>query len=174
MMDLKLFQLINRLSGRVSPVDQVMILISNRVRYAYLLILILMLFKNRLNKQIALETGMSVAISFILHFFIHIFYFKPRPFMKRRVGILIPSKMDSSFPSKHTMLAFAASTTVMMFHRTLGTIMMWMSTLTGFSRVWVGHHYPLDIIGSAILGSLTSVVARIISFSKFGTKPEAN
>lgn len=173
-MDLKLFKLINRLSGRFSPMDQLMILISNRVRYAYLLIIVLMLFKKGFNKRIALEAGMSVAISFIAHFFIHLFYFKPRPFMKRRVGILIPSKMNSSFPSKHTMLAFAASTTILMFHRTLGTIMMWMSALTGFSRIWVGHHYPSDIIGSAIVGSLTSVVARIISFNKFGTKPEAS
>ena len=173
-MDLKLFKLINRLSGRFSPMDQLMILISNRVRYAYLLIIVLMLFKNRFNKRIALETGIAVTISFFSHFFIHLFYFKPRPFIKRRVGILIPSKTDSSFPSKHTMLAFAASTTVFMFHRTLGTIMMWMSALTGFSRVWVGHHYPSDIIGSALLGSLTSLVTRIISFSKFGNKPEAS
>lgn len=167
-MDLKLFRLINRLSGRVSPLDQLMILISNRMRYAYLLIIVYMLFKNRFNRRIALETGISVCISIFAHFFIHIFHYKPRPFMKRRVGILIPSKMDSSFPSKHTMLAFAASTTVLMFHRTLGMTMTWMSVLTGLSRVWVGHHYPSDIIGSAILGSLTSVVSRIIAFSKFG------
>ena len=173
-MDLKLFQLINRLSGRYSPVDQIMILISNRVRYVYLFILVYMLFKNRFNKRIALETGMAVFISFIAHFFIRLFYYKPRPFKKRRVGILIPSKMDSSFPSKHTILAFAASTSVLMFHRMLGTIMMWMSALTGFSRIWVGHHYPSDVIGSAILGSMTSVLTRIIFFKKFGNKPGGN
>jgi undecaprenyl-diphosphatase len=173
-MDLKLFRLINRLSGRFSPADQLMILISNRVRYIYLLIIILMLFKNRLNKKIAVETGIAVFFSLAAHFFIHLFYFKPRPFIKRRVGILIPSKTDSSFPSKHTMLAFTASTTVLLFHRTLGTIMMWMSALTGFSRIWVGHHYPSDIIGSALLGSMTSIVTRFISFSKFGNKPEVS
>ena len=171
-MDLKLFQLINRLSGRFSPVDHLMIFVSNRVRYAYILVIVMMLFKGRFNKRIALETGLSVAISFIAHFFVHIFYFKPRPFMKRRVGILIPSNMDSSFQSKHTILAFAASTTILMFHRKLGTLMMWLSALTGFSRIWVGHHYPSDIIGSALLGSLTSFVTRIISFSKFGNKPK--
>jgi undecaprenyl-diphosphatase len=172
MMDLKLFQLINILSGRYSTADKLMILISNRIRYVYLFIIVVMLFKNRFNKKIAIETSLSVAVSFAAQFFIHLFYFKPRPFMNRRVGILIPSKMDSSFPSKHTMLAFTASTTVLMFHRTLGTIMMWMSALTGLSRIWVGHHYPSDIIGSVFLGSLISVMTRIFSFGKSGNKPE--
>ncbi len=171
-MDLKLFQLINRLSGRFSTADKLMILISNRVRYVYLFIIVVMLFKNRFNKKIALETGLSVAISLAVQFFIHLFYFKPRPFMKRRVGILIPSKMDSSFPSKHTLLAFAASSTVLMFHRSLGKIMIWMSVLTGLSRIWVGHHYPSDIVGSAFLGSLASVGARIISSRKLDNNPD--
>jgi undecaprenyl-diphosphatase len=173
-MDLKLFQLINKLSGRLSPVDNLMIFISNRARYVYAIIILVLLFKNQKNKRIALETGSSVLLSLIVQFFIKLFYDKPRPFEKRRVGILIPSKTDSSFPSKHTTLAFAASTSILMFHRKLGAIMMWMSALTGFSRIWVGHHYPSDIIGSAILGSLISFVTRIISFSKFGNKPEAS
>ena len=173
-MDLRLFQQINKLSGRLSPVDNLMILISNRARYVYAFIILVLLFKNRKNKQIALETGSSVLLSLVLQFFIKLFYVKPRPFKKRRVGILIPSKTDSSFPSKHTTLAFAASTSILLFHRKLGTIMMWMSALTGFSRIWVGHHYPSDIIGSALIGTLTSLVARIVSFSKFGNKPEAS
>lgn len=32
-----------------------------------------------------------------------------------------------------------------------------LAVLTGISRIWVGHHYPSDIIGSALLGSLTSM-----------------
>ena len=54
MMDLKLFQLINRLSGRYSTADKLMILISNRIRYVYLFIIVVMLFKNRFNKKIAI------------------------------------------------------------------------------------------------------------------------
>lgn len=173
-MDLRLFQLINKHSGRISPVDNLMIFISNRARYVYAFIILVLLFKNRQNRRVALETGSSVLLSLVVQFFIKLFYNKPRPFEKRRVGILIPSKMDSSFPSKHTILAFAASTSIWGFHRKLGAIMMWMSVLTGFSRIWVGHHYPSDIIGSALLGSLTSLVTRIVSFSKFGNKPEAS
>jgi undecaprenyl-diphosphatase len=90
--------------------------------------------------------------------------------MKRRVGILIPSKMDSSFPSKHTLLVFAVSTTVFLYRRVLGSIMWGISLLTGLSRIWVGHHYPTDIIGSAILGSLSSLFVHKRSLEEFVTR----
>lgn len=170
-MDLRLFRLINNLSGRYSPMDRLMILISNRIRYAYILIIVIVLFKNRSNRRIAAETGSSVLLSLIAHFFIKLFYYKPRPFKKKRVGILIPSKLDSTFPSKHTLIAFAASTSIYFFHRSIGSLMLWMSAVTGFSRIWVGHHYPSDIIGSAMLGSLASMATRLFSFKQFGNKP---
>ncbi|RSD28845.1 phosphatase PAP2 family protein [Mesobacillus subterraneus] len=173
-MDLTLFKMISKLSGRFPLVDGLMIFVSNRIRYTYLMIIVLMLFKNRKNKRIALETSSSVLLSIIAQFFIKVIYHRPRPFKRRKVGILIPSKMDSSFPSKHTMLTFAASTTILMFHRTLGKILIWLSVLTGFSRIWVGHHYPSDILGSALLGSVISLVTRFISFRQYGTKPEDN
>lgn len=170
-MDLRLFRLINNLSGRYSPMDRLMILISNRIRYAYILIIVIVLLKNRSNRRIAAETGSSVLLSLIAHFFIKLFYYKPRPFKKKRVGILIPSKLDSTFPSKHTLIAFAASTSIYFFHRSIGSLMLWMSAVTGFSRIWVGHHYPSDIIGSAMLGSLASMATRLFSFKQFGNKP---
>lgn len=167
-MDLRLFQLINQLSGRIWIVDKIMILISNRIRYVYIFLSVIFLIKNRNKKRTAVEAGGSVLIPLFIHILVKLFFYKPRPFMKRRVGILIPSKTDSTFPSKHTLLAFAASTTIFMFQRTLGTFMLGMSALTGFSRVWVGHHYPSDIIGSAILGSLSSMVMHIFSSIRFG------
>ena len=78
--------------------------------------------------------------------------------MERRVGILIPSKMDSSFLSKHTLLAFAVSTSIFLHKRILGSVMLGLTLLTGFSRIWLGHHYPSDIAGSAVLGSFTSAI----------------
>ena len=85
--------------------------------------------------------------------------------MKHRVGILIPSKMDSTFPSKHTLLVFAISTSIFLYDRILGSIMWILSVLTGFSRIWVGHHYPSDIIGSAFIASMTSIMLEKISRS---------
>lgn len=157
-MDAKMFRAINLLSGRWSIIDGFMIFLSNRIRYVYILIFILMWFKRKMYKKMTCQAVVSVCMTLMINVLIKIFYFKPRPFLKRRIGILIPSKIDSSFPSKHTLLIFAVSTIVFFYQRLLGSIMLGMSLLTGFSRIWVGHHYPSDIIGSAILGSFTSIM----------------
>jgi undecaprenyl-diphosphatase len=157
-MDYKLFRVINMLSGRCSPIDWLMIIISKRIRYVYIFVLIFMWFKNEYYRKVSWNAVMSSGITLFLHTLINLFYFKPRPFVKRRVGILIPSKKDSSFPSKHTLLAFAVSTSINLYDGVLGSIMRVLSVLTGFSRIWTGHHYPSDIIGSAFIGSMTSII----------------
>lgn len=156
-MDVKVFRAINQMTGRSKLVDQFMILISNKVRYVYFLILIVMWFKKYPYRQMTNNAVISAFITLILNIFLKLCISKPRPFMKSRVGILIPSKMDSSFSSKHTLLVFAVSTSVLLYNRVLGSIMCGLAVMTGISRIWVGHHYPSDIIRSAILGSVTSM-----------------
>jgi len=156
-MDVKIFRAIHQLIGRSSLIDQFMILVSNKVRYVYFLILIVMWFKKYPYRQMTNNAVISAFIALILNLFFKLFISKPRPFLKSRVGILIPSKIDSSFPSKHTLLVFAVSTSILLYNRVLGSIMTGLAVLTGFSRIWVGHHYPSDIIGSALLGSVTSM-----------------
>ncbi|MEH7419222.1 phosphatase PAP2 family protein [Neobacillus drentensis] len=163
-MDFKLFRVINLLSGRYWLIDKLMILISNKIKFVFLFILMIMLFRKR---NVIIEAIVSIVITLFMHFIIKLFYFKPRPFINRSVGILTPSKLDSSFPSKHTLLTFAISTVVMFYQRILGSIMLGFSVLTGFSRIWLGHHYPSDIAGSAVLGSFTStVIHKLLKNSK--------
>ncbi|WP_299088798.1 undecaprenyl-diphosphatase [uncultured Metabacillus sp.] len=157
-MNNKVFNLINYYSGRCSPIDLLMILISNKIRYVFIFVLIFMWFRNDFYKKVTCNAVKSTGITMVIHTLIKLCYFKPRPFVKHRVGILIPSKMDSSFPSKHTLLAFAISTSIFLYDRVLGSIMWVLSVLTGFSRIWVGHHYPSDIIGSACIGTMASIL----------------
>jgi len=157
-MDYKAFRLINQFSGRCLPIDLLMIFISNKIRFVFIFVIICMWIKKG-NYRISAYNGIfSAGVSFLFYIVIKLFYFRPRPFMKYRVGILIPSKLDSSFPSKHTLLVFAISTAIYLRQRLLGSIMLLLSGFTGLSRVWLGHHYPLDIIGSAAIASLTSFI----------------
>jgi undecaprenyl-diphosphatase len=168
-MDDKLFRAFNRLAGRNSLLDMLMIFISNKVRFIFIFVLIFMLFQSYSHKKAALSAITSAVFTLFINNLIRLLYFKHRPFVKHRVGILIPSKTDSSFPSKHTLLVFAIATSIFLRERVLGSIMLGLSTLTGVSRIWVGHHFPSDIIGSAFIGIFTSIGIDKI-FNRFTSK----
>ncbi|WP_264804645.1 phosphatase PAP2 family protein [Cytobacillus sp. NCCP-133] len=152
-MDQIIFNSINRISGRYAFMDYLMILLSNKARYVFIFTLAAMwLFKGPARATAKKAAAASLA-ALVINRIIKLFYFKPRPFVKRKVGILIPSKKDSTFPSKHTIISFAAAVVILCNNRFIGRALCWISILTGFSRIFSGHHYPSDILGSALLGS---------------------
>jgi undecaprenyl-diphosphatase len=154
----KLFNVINQYSGRLSFIDFLMIFFSNKIRYVFVFVLIFMWFKNGIYRKATYKAGISAGITLLFHTLIKLMYYKPRPFVKRRVGLLIPAKRDSTFPSKHTLLVFAISTSIYLYHRVIGSVLGVLALLTGFSRIWVGAHYPYDIVGSAAIGTMTSII----------------
>jgi undecaprenyl-diphosphatase len=140
------------MSGTVSLIDAIMIFFSNKIRYFAIVIAFFVWASRRFEKESLLRLSIPVIIAVIGDVMMRLVIYKPRPFIKRKVGILIPSKMNSSFPSKHTLLMFALSSSVYSVHKVLGTVMMIFASMTGVSRVWLGHHYPSDVFGSAIIG----------------------
>lgn len=87
---------------------------------------------------------------------------RPRPFMELETLIpLIPTQSGFSFPSGHTASSFAAS-----FVYLRGAPMKWakivfplLAVLMGLSRLYVGVHYPTDVLGGMLLGILWSQIA---------------
>lgn len=76
-----------------------------------------------------------------------------------------PALGDWSFPSNHAAIAAAAAVAIWLTHRRLGAIAIPAALLMAFSRVWVGAHYPHDVIlglivGAAVAGPLTLAARR--------------
>lgn len=157
-MDKKLFKKINNYADKYHFLDIFFIFISKKVRYLYVIILIFLWFKNNLGRRSVYDSVFSVSIALIFNFFYKKITYKPRPFVKYNVNYLIRSKRNSTFPSKHTLLTFVVSTSILINQRILGIMLVILSTITGFSRIWVGSHYPSDIIKSSFLGCFISVV----------------
>lgn len=82
----------------------------------------------------------------------------PRPFVEGPVHQLVAHVPDPSFPSKHASFVFALAAASFFIGRRFGSWMLLLAVFTGVSRVYVGVHYPGDILGGFILGSLLSVV----------------
>jgi undecaprenyl-diphosphatase len=66
-----------------------------------------------------------------------------------------------SFPSGHAATSFACAATLARFTpRRVAVGLYVLAALIAFSRVWVGVHYPLDVIGGAVLGLLVATALR--------------
>lgn len=162
-MDFKIFRALNQFTEKVRFIDVFMIFISQKLRFLYALILIILWCRDNHHKRITLYAGISAFLTWLVTYFIKLFFFKPRPYLIEKVNLLapVPSKNNSSFPSKHTTLAFALSTSILLYKHSLGRFMSLCSFLAGFSRIWMGQHYPSDIIGSALIGSFIAICVNI-------------
>lgn len=81
---------------------------------------------------------------------------RPRPYrMLENLTILIPEPGEFSFPSGHTSASFAAGVVLyMMLPGKYGIPAMILAFLIGISRLYVGVHYPTDVLGGMVMGTL--------------------
>ncbi|MGW5558459.1 phosphatase PAP2 family protein [Micromonospora sp. NPDC003944] len=70
-----------------------------------------------------------------------------------------PASGDWSFPSNHATVAGALAVTTLLLSRRLGLVALPLAALGAFSRVFVGVHYPHDVVAGVLFGALVAVVA---------------
>jgi membrane-associated phospholipid phosphatase len=91
---------------------------------------------------------------------------RARPFLALEGTRIIGwRERDRSFPSGHTAQTFFLAT--LLSHRFAlgvgGTVALYaVAVIVGFTRIYVGVHYPRDVIGGAILGSIWGVLAALV------------
>jgi undecaprenyl-diphosphatase len=68
------------------------------------------------------------------------------------VRLLASRKSSLSFPSAHAVNLFAAATVIAHHFRRIGILALGIAAFVSFSRVYIGVHYPGDILGGALLG----------------------
>ncbi|MGW4384740.1 phosphatase PAP2 family protein [Kitasatospora sp. NPDC004531] len=74
-----------------------------------------------------------------------------------------PAPGDWSFPSNHTVIAFAAAVALLYADRRLGLLGLLAAVLMGASRVWVGAHYPHDVAAGALVGVLVAIPLALLA-----------
>ncbi|GAA1920663.1 phosphatase PAP2 family protein [Streptantibioticus ferralitis] len=65
---------------------------------------------------------------------------------------------DWAFPSNHTVVAFSAAVALLLIHRRIGWLAVLAATAMGASRVYVGAHYPHDVLVGAVVGIVLAAV----------------
>ncbi len=156
MMNYWLFSLINGMANWSVLLDALMILISKLVPYLYILLLAWLYVKGFRTGNFKLRgesfaTGVLLVLCLIGSFILGSMFYEDRPFVDHQVNLIVSHAADASFPSDHAVGTMAIASGILFYHWSLGTKMVYGSILVGFSRVFVGNHYPGDILGAFIL-----------------------
>ncbi len=90
---------------------------------------------------------------------------RPRPFLSHPQIHPLYVVHSSSFPAGHAATAFAGATILGHIAPRAQPLFVLLAVAIGFSRVYVGDHYPLDVLGGALLGAVVGAAA--IALLKF-------
>ena len=117
--------------------------------------------------KLGLEAGVSLIVSHLIVHVIKRITNRPRPYitLKNITEASIPFE-PYSFPSGHTTAAFSLAVTLTLYTPIweLECLFLALASLIGLSRVYLGVHYPSDVLIGGLIGA---VCAYVIHFSIF-------
>lgn len=169
--DETLFFWINGLAGKVPILDWLMRLIGDDY-FVFTIVPLLLLFlwvgfrsaaQREINQRAVLCAVIAIGLTGLIIHFITEYgpdRLRPSDAYPDLVNLLAYERTDPSFPSESAGVAFAFATGVWIMKRgRLATAMFIMAVLLSFARVYVGVHYPLDIVAGVAIGILASLAA---------------
>lgn len=162
-----IFTAINHFAGNSKILDILGIAAAKYLPFFFIIVLIYLWFKEDENKPIALDALYSAVLGLLLNYIITRIYFHPRPFMIPMGNLLISHTNDASFPSDHTTLMLSMAFLLFYFRKTriIGAILFFLGLAGGISRVFCGLHFPFDILGSMIVGSVSAGIIYMLKGS---------
>ncbi len=115
-----------------------------------------------LTRNRAYETLISVGISGIIGEVLKYTIKEVRPSV-RYPGVIFANSdtKDPSFPSGHTLVAFATATSLALEYKkwyVTGPAFLWAGSVA-YSRMYLGKHYPSDVLAGTVIGILSGVVS---------------
>jgi len=172
-MDYFILKWINGLAGRNFLTDVGGVMLAEFLIFCLPLIIILVYFFSPKRKNLlplCLKIILSLILVYALNYLFNLIFLRPRPFVDHgeiyQLAKFFSKTTDYSFPSYHTAAAFVFAFAVLLDWRKFGIILLVPALLIGLGRIFIGVHYPTDILGG-IMTALIAVEAINFVFSHF-------
>jgi len=154
--DRSFFLLVNQLP-HWPLIDAIMLFISKSVIVAWAVFFLYIFTLIFIHKKNAGRGFIFLIIATLSGFVINSYGFKDffhrrRPFLAIPFAVVVQNGMtDYSFPSGHA-FSVALLATLFIRKRNIFLVVGLYALLVGFSRIYLGVHYPLDVIGGYLFG----------------------
>ena len=144
---------------------------GNLIAWSLVCVLIF-IFGGQYGKKVAIIGLLALFLSSAAILALKYIVAEPRPFLVLSHVHLLTTENDYSFPSGHATASFAGAVAIGKkysfiikgkTHKLIYPLLAF-ATLIGFSRVYVGVHYPLDVIFGAVIGTIFALA--VIRFEK--------
>lgn len=124
--------------------------------------LVLLWTRGGANREVALRAFVAACCALALNALIGQLWYSPRPFVAEVGHTFLFHDPDSSFPSDHAtsifsvalVLAFSKATKA----RRLGLAMLPLAVIVAWSRVFLGVHWPKDMVGALLMSGVMAVL----------------
>ena len=162
-----LFQLISNLTHQNKFLDGLAVFLANYFQYFLIALAVFLLFLKVKDKRRRIFICLFFAFSAILSRgliteIIRFFYSRPRPFAVFNLSPLINQNPTGSFPSGHMTFYFVLALTVFLLNKKWAWSFIGGVILMGLARIFVGVHWPSDILGGILIALLSYFITRKI------------
>lgn len=164
--DLMFFKLLNKSGNRPIWLDMTMLGVTQLGNFLFALGIFFLLLVSGY-RLLAYELLLGVLTLGLVVQFMKVLIRRTRPYDRlKNIRIVGYKDAGHSFPSGHTSQAFFMSSLLLHYYQV--TIGIWIllygvALVVGITRIYVGMHYPRDVMGGAILGTSWGILGVIVN-----------
>lgn len=168
LIDTLLFQKINGLAGKKPVLDELAVFFASYLAYPLTILELIILWQNKTNSRFVYQTiGAAILARLIIAEVLHCFFPRQRPCAEGRAKSLINCPESKSFPSGHATFYFSVAVSIFLFNQPIGLLLLAATILIAFFRIFVGVHWPSDILAGAVIGISSNWIIFLLSKTFF-------
>ena len=162
----QLFLLINASPNASPAIVYAAELIASKLIYLIPLLLVALWIWGPPTRRTGLAAcTIAAALALGTNQLVGLLWFERRPFMIGLGRTLVAHAPENSFPSDHTTFILTVGISLIMTRAapTWGKVAIVLGALVGWARIYLGLHFPVDILASALIAGLFGMIAALLA-----------